>query len=342
MEDDEKHIDYILIGKYLSGNASRKEIHLVETWSNSSKENQAEYKRLRQLWEESDTLISTSPAPVNTKNAWNKLQQRIAEDENQELPDHKKSHATKTRNLFYYIQRVAAVLLLGVVIYSMYTLFQGPPEQLEVLSENTIKETSLPDRTKITLNEQSTISYPERFTSDKREVSLKGEAFFEVKPIKKKPFIIYAHNAVVRVLGTSFNVRAIEHEPEIIVTVAEGKVRLSDEDDIAYLILEKDEKGIFNRKTEHIEKYELTDGSDAFWKTKTLMFRETDLSTVFETLENVFDAEIEITDNEILSCRLTGKFQDMAVEDILEKIALNFNLTIIRNNNTFEISGNGC
>ena len=60
MGDDEKHIDYILIGKYLSGNASRKEIHLVETWSNSSKENQAEYKRLRQLWEEADTLISTT------------------------------------------------------------------------------------------------------------------------------------------------------------------------------------------------------------------------------------------------------------------------------------------
>jgi len=342
MRDDRKHIDYILISKYLSGNASQKEILLVETWCNSSKENQMEYEQLKQLWEEADTPVLTTPAPVNTKNAWNKLQQRIAEDEGEEATGQVRLLPSYNHNLYYFIPRVAAVFLIGVIIYSLFILFQGPPDQLEVISENTIKEASLPDKTTITLNEQTVVSYPERFTSDTREVSLKGEAFFEVRPLKKKPFIIYAHNAVVRVLGTSFNVRAIEQEPEITVTVAEGKVRLSDEDDIAYLILEKDEKGIFNKETGHIEKYELTDGSDAFWKTKTLMFRDTELSIVFKTLENVFDTEIEITDSEILSCVLTGKFQDMDVEDILDKIALNFNLTIIRNNNTFEISGNGC
>ena len=72
------------------------------------------------------------------------------------------------------------------------------------------------------------------------------------------------------------------------------------------------------------------------------MFRDTELATVFDTLEKLYDIEITTENKDILSCMLTAKFQDMNIEEILDKIAINFSLTIEKNDNTFEISGDGC
>jgi ferric-dicitrate binding protein FerR (iron transport regulator) len=117
---------------------------------------------------------------------------------------------------------------------------------------------------------------------------------------------------------------------------------LSDEEDVAYVILERNEKGILNRETGHIEKYEKAKGNEMFWKSRTLMFRDTELSAVFITLERLYEKKITIKNDKILSCVLTGKFEDMDLEEILDKIAISFNLTVLKNNDTFEISGDGC
>jgi ferric-dicitrate binding protein FerR (iron transport regulator) len=72
------------------------------------------------------------------------------------------------------------------------------------------------------------------------------------------------------------------------------------------------------------------------------MVRDKKLSTVFSTLELLYEAEIIIKNEDILSCKLSGKFQDENIDEILDRIAVIFNLTILKNNNTFEISGDGC
>jgi len=366
MKDEERHIDYDLLGKYLSGESSAEESQAVETWKTSSKANYDEFDRLARLWREADSLIGHTPAPVNLDAAWDRLQGRIFGDE--EIPDgsiagEKADSAkediyvekevgeapvrtigmrSKVRGLYYYGSRIAAVLVVGFLIYTVFFMTGGEPDKVEVFADNNITITDLPDETKVTLNENTKISYPEKFKSEERAVELTGEAFFEVARNEEKPFIVHAHNALVRVLGTSFNVRAVEEETEISVTVEEGKVRLSDEEDIAFVILEKNEKGIFNRDTGHIEKYERSEGGEMFWRSRTVMFRDTELSTVFDTLEKLYDTEILTKNKDILSCMLSAKFQDMNIEEILDKIAINFNLTIEKNDNTFEISGDGC
>jgi ferric-dicitrate binding protein FerR (iron transport regulator) len=366
MKDEEQHIDYDLLGKYLSGECSEEEAKSVETWRSSSKSNQDEFDRLARLWREADSLVGHTPAPVNLDTAWDKLHGRLFGDEvvtdksdkeektgvveddiskrekEIEIPVRTPGRETKVRHLSYYLSRIAAVLAVGLLVYSFFIMTGGDPEQVVVLAENDITITDLPDDTKVTLNENTKITYPEKFNSEERAVELTGEAYFEVERNEEKPFVVRAHNAVVRVLGTSFNVRAIEEETEISVTVEEGKVRLSDEEDVAFVILEKNEKGIFNRSTGHIEKYEKSEGGEMFWRSRTVMFRDTELSTVFETLEKLYDTEILAKNEDILSCMLSAKFQDMDLEEILDKIAINFNLTIEKNNNTFEISGDGC
>ena len=366
MKDEEQHIDYDLLGKYLSGECSEEEARSVETWRSSSKTNQEEFDRLARLWREADSLIGHTSAPVNLDAAWDRLQGRLFGDEVKSeksgieetrktakediLPKEEETETTvrtldretRVRPLSYYLSRIAAVLVVGLLVYSIFLMTSGDPEQVVVLAENDITVADLPDDTKVTLNENTKISYPEKFKSEERAVELSGEAYFEVERDEEKPFIVHAHNAMVRVLGTSFNVRAIEEETEISVTVEEGKVRLSDEEDVAFVVLEQNEKGIFNRSTGHIEKYEKSKGGELLWRPRTVMFRDTELSTVFDTLEKLYDTEIQVKNEDILLCMLSAKFEDNDIEEILDKIAISFNLTIEKNNTTFEISGEGC
>jgi ferric-dicitrate binding protein FerR (iron transport regulator) len=368
MKDEENHIDYDLLGKYLSGDANDEEVKIIEAWKASSQDNNAEFQRLAKLWMEAESLIGIKPAPVDTDAAWENLHGRLfgEEDISETGPEQPKTDTQplhkeiktgseeketidkpalkepKTRSLYFYATRVAAVVVMGFIIYAIFFMGGGIPDQVEVIAENSVTVTDLPDDSKITLNENSKITYPEKFKEKERKVELSGEAFFEVKPSEKKPFVVHAHNAVVKVLGTTFNVRAIESESEVSVTVEEGKVRLSDEEDVVFVLLERNEKGVFNRDTGHIEKYERAEGSEMFWRSRTIMFRDTKLSTVFSTLERLYEAEIIIKNEDILSCKLSGKFQDENIDEILDRIAVIFNLTILKNNNTFEISGDGC
>jgi ferric-dicitrate binding protein FerR (iron transport regulator) len=335
MKDEEQHIDYDLLGKYLSGECTEEEARSVEAWRSSSKTNQDEFDRLTR-----DEVV-TDKSDIEEK--LGVAEEDISTQEGEtEIPIRTSGGETKVRQLSYYLSRIAAVLVVGFLVYAVFFMSGGDSEQVVVLAENDITITDLPDDTKVTLNENTKITYPEKFKSEERAVELTGEAYFEVERDEEKPFVVRAHNAVVRVLGTSFNIRALEEETEVSVTVEEGKVRLSDEEDVAFVVLGKNEKGIFNRSTGHIEKYEKSEGDEMFWRSRTVMFRDTELSTVFEILEKLYDTEILAKNEDILLCMLSAKFQDMNIEEILDKIAINFNLTIEKNKNTFEISGDGC
>lgn len=81
----------------------------------------------------------------------------------------------------------------------------------------------LSDGTKVWLNSCSEIKFPDHFVEGKREVFIKGEAYFEVQSNVKNPFLVHTSNSVVEVTGTKFNVNSYSNEPNT-VTLLEGKV----------------------------------------------------------------------------------------------------------------------
>lgn len=99
-----------------------------------------------------------------------------------------------------------------------------------------ILKVNLSDGSEIWLNSGSIIKYPTQFTRDKREVYLEGEAFFKIKPDKKKPFIVNTGKIKTTVLGTSFNIRAYPEIDQIKVTVATGKVAIATKDKLLSLL----------------------------------------------------------------------------------------------------------
>ncbi|PZR29620.1 MAG: hypothetical protein DI535_02610 [Citrobacter freundii] len=85
----------------------------------------------------------------------------------------------------------------------------------------------LPDGSKVWLNAGSVIRYPASFTGSTRQVSVAGEAYFEVAKNPSKPFIVMVNGIRVQATGTAFNIKAYNNEPFVSITMTEGSVKVS-------------------------------------------------------------------------------------------------------------------
>jgi transmembrane sensor len=343
MSDRNENMDSGLVAKYLAGEANQEERFVVEAWISASAENQKEFLRFRKLWETSATEFNVVPADVNTDNAWGTIKKRISTVNNFPQGDTgQKKSKTIMHSIYRYAVSVAAAVILLVIGYILiFRQFSGQ-EKLEVVAVQKVRTSILPDSSYITLNLNSNISYPKKFKSGRREVTLSGEAYFNVKHIDDQPFVVIMKDACVHVLGTEFNIRNVAGEPEVTVTVTSGRVKFSDKDDISFVYLGQNEKGVLHRDSGLIEKFSDTDENELFWKTRTLLFRDTKLSVVFKTIEKIFKVNILVNNDSILDCKLTGKFTNASAEEILNKISLSFDLNVQKDNNNFNVDGNGC
>ena len=149
----------------------------------------------------------------------------------------------------------------------------------------------LSDGTKVWLNAESEIDYPIEFLGDKREVFLKGEAYFEVAPDPEKPFIVKTTSMQTRVLGTSFNINAYENEPNVYTTLLTGKVEvmLNKRGNASPVVLKPamqlkldKESGDFSVEKVRVE--EIT-----AWRYGVFMFAEDDIEVVTRMLSRWYD-----------------------------------------------------
>ena len=132
-----------------------------------------------------------------------------------------KEHEKSQKRLFIVITRkkrfipllVAALLLISLpFIWKSINTPESEQPRLEMIkiqvAHGEQKDLTLNDGTRVILDAGSSFEYPEKFISEAREVSFMGEGYFEVPTGKKKPFVVYAGQAVIKVVGTKFNIRA--------------------------------------------------------------------------------------------------------------------------------------
>ena len=155
--------------------------------------------------------------------AWNRLYQRLEKDGLLPEVNHHRQVA-----VFKWLS-VAAVFA-GCVFAGWYWLSKtGLPDRAMRVQYNEAQAptlaTLLEDGSVVYLSEQTTLKYPGRFEDKKREVTLQGEAFFEVKKQVERPFIVHTDVAIVEVTGTSFRIKSDHHE-SFTLTVHEGEVQV--------------------------------------------------------------------------------------------------------------------
>jgi ferric-dicitrate binding protein FerR (iron transport regulator) len=219
---------------------------------------------------------------------------------------------------------------------------------------------TLDDGSRVTLQPQSLLAYPEKFVGHQRKVYLSGEAFFLVEKDPKRPFFVYANELVTQVLGTSFNVRAYSEERDISVVVRTGKVSV--------FSLSKEEGNlktgegtnalskVMNR-TLLLPNQQVVFSRDRASLIKSLVlepvvlpapvvldfeFTDTPIREVFEKLSKAYGVDI-VYDEEVLgNCYLNASLDDLSFHDKLRLICKAINAQYEMLDAEIIITGNGC
>jgi transmembrane sensor len=188
----------------------------------------------------------------------------------------------------------------------------------------------LPDGSVVKMNAGSKLEYPSQFSEDKRKVKLSGEAYFEVIHDASHPFVVELNGAEVEDLGTSFNISAYPGKEKIEVNVTSGSVRLRELNinKDAVLVAGWNAKCIKGNGSIEVSK-ELSPNYLS-WLTKEVTFHHTPLSTVFESLENIYHVKIGYSNPEIAGISYTANFEKFELEDIVNVIAKTHHLKVTK------------
>lgn len=238
----------------------------------------------------------------------------------------------KFKLAFNMAVRAAAVLFIPLMVATgilLYKKINFKNEQQYAIQEITTplgvrSHIILPDGSAVSLNAESTIKFKVPFDQTIREVTLTGEAFFDVQKNPKVPFIVKSGNINVKVLGTRFNYKAYENENNVSVVLVEGKVSLNttgrQTDEV--VILKPGDRAIYDKISNQTV---LTNGKiDQYveWHNGRLVFDETPLPEVAVQLSRWFGVEITVDDPQIKNYRLTTTFENESLHEILELIRL--------------------
>ncbi|WP_421871531.1 FecR family protein [Marinoscillum sp.] len=238
--------------------------------------------------------------------------------------------------------RLAAVIALLLAVTAILYLNQ-PEETLSVPEMVMIKAApgqkrniQLADGTKVMLNSGSSLVYPKEFVDSIRQVTLYGEAFFDVKRNPQQPFLIESGQLTTRVLGTSFNVRSYTEERQIYVAVVTGKVQIESTAGRKEVLLPED-MGVFNKDDGTLNQTEFDPELLIGWTEGLLAFENQTLPEIFKSLEKWYGVKIEVDESLNLEGQYSGRYQNKPLEVILKGISYTSHFNYSINHKTIRI-----
>jgi transmembrane sensor len=310
-----------LLVKYLLGEASPAERRQVEAWIAEERTNQRYFEHFKLIWDKSRELAAHSTADEDM--AWQRFQQRM----NSGRSPRGMIRSFPQRSGWW---RVAAILIATAAIVSMIYYFTNNAAEapVTVAATNASQVDTLPDGSVITLNRHSSLSYPGKFSKDTRIVELQGEAFFSVTPDKDKPFIVHVNGITVKVVGTSFNIKATGDKTEIIVET--GLVQVINKRQT--ITVTPREKLVVAHPDSTLVKEKVTDQLYSYYRNKEFVCDHTPLWKLVQVLNEAYDAHIVIGANEIRNLPLTTTFNDESLDNILDIISKTLDITVTRDN----------
>jgi transmembrane sensor len=321
-----------LLEKYFAGNCNEREKAEIRSWYESFELDQDDVSSLSEDEREAFKILM-----------WNSIGSHIKDAENDNIFQLRKLWSTRFRSVIYWVTSSAAVLLiLFLVKYKVPSQNPVPENNEKVMvtnTSNTIRKVILSDSSMVWISPKSTLTYLKVFDKQKREVTLRGEAFFEVTKDHKRPFSIYTGNIMTKVWGTSFRIRSYTEDKTTKVDVVTGKVSVSvtgqkkknkvlnaasqTNDLNAGVMLLPNQGAVYDKQLDHLQKNkEVKDVSIDMWKKMSLSFNNTPIKEVFAVLNKSFHVHISSSDEKINSDYLKADFTNEnlpAIMEILEK-----------------------
>lgn len=319
--------DHLII-RYLSNEASAIDQEYLFDWVSRSNENKRVFDAYVTVWSKQ----ANGHHEFEAQPAMKKLNERINAYESSE----------KVKTIFWNRWNIAAAIIL--LIAAAFTLYRTGIDAYKADTKSLLTEfvtssspnaVTLSDGSHVTLNINSTLEYPEAFTGNSREVYLTGEGFFEIGKDSLKPFFIHAGNLTTRVVGTSFNINTAA--TGTVVSVATGSVRVYD--GTQEMLLKPYEKVTYSQNTFTKES---TDLSELAWHSRTLKFDDTPLDEVIKKLQQHYEVNIELKNDALKKCALTGTFTNETLETVLQAIEYSLDIVAAKKNDLITLSGKGC
>ena len=201
------------------------------------------------------------------------------------------------------------------------------------------------DGTRVWLNADSRLDYPESFAGKKtREVYLEGEAFFDVTENKEQPFIVNTSDLKVKVLGTAFNVRSYKKDNLIETTLVRGQVSISSKaEQGSAVILRPNQKVVYEKKSGKLMlKNQVDTEKSTSWRDGKLYFEDEAFSEIVKALERWYNVTIHVENTETLGCRFSAKIDNKTLEEVLDLFKFSENIDYRIDERVIYISGKLC
>lgn len=320
-----------LIGKVLAGEATGQEQQQVSAWLEESAANKAYFNNLKIIFDKA--AGNHVKIEFDTDAAWNKVKNKM--EKGRVLPLRQRAEAT-----IIWLRIAAGIAVaLGVVYFLNNPI--SPQKQLAIISADSTRQDTLPDGSTAFLNKKSELAYSYDAKAKSRKVKLKGEAYFTVKHDEENPFVIEAEDILVRDIGTEFNLKAYPEKDTIEILVTEGEVQFYTLYDSG-LNLKAGQRAIYSKRNKMFYRIEKPDTNILAYKTKVFSFNNTDLKSVVELLNEVYNAKIVLANKKLFDCRLTANYKEDNPAIIAEVIAETMNLTLTRKGEELILDGDGC
>ena len=207
----------------------------------------------------------------------------------------KRINKYSTRRLWTVAASFAAAAVVAVVAVFTYNNKVEPEMLVAHATVGEVLTVTLPDSSVVYLNSGSTLTYPKKFATDKRVVSLEGQGWFKVYASKTYPFYVNISEGMsLYVYGTEFDVAAYPQENNIEIYLASGNLNMLLPLKDVECSIKPNQKLTYDTLNESIDVANMADGMGYDWKEGNLCFRHSDMAEILTTLSRRFDVIIDM------------------------------------------------
>ncbi len=328
--------------KYIKGELTANERNDVLEWASKDKANELYIARLKNLH-----ISQNLPQEEATQEEVDNMLSIIRK---------KQSENIKTDNTKYfkinkkYFWRAASIILLAIVpgIYALSFLRKEhnierlltdvyvkalkyknvKPSKILYTPKGVKARLLLPDSSQVWLNSDTWIEYPDTFDSLVRNVTISGEAYFNVVKNPQRPMVVRTTKGFsIEVLGTEFNIKAYDNDNSAQATLFSGEINLLREQDNKILStkITQNQTVIINTESAGMNVSKVvkeTPSDDSAWKEGKIIFDATPVSEFIKTLERWHGVEFIVKDKEIMNYKITATFNSESIVQIMDLIQL--------------------
>ena len=305
-------INNILLIKYLRNELSEPEQESVLRWLGDKEENKEFLFGLKEAyllsrWEELSTRSQAAEG-------WKNMNERIGQSTEQ----------LKSPRLRKVMQYAAATVVIFMIGFGLHDQISTEKIVYNTVETSTGEQSTLflNDGTKVKLNENSKLIYPTGFNSSSRNVTLHGEAYFEVTHDTHKPFLVNIGTYTVKVLGTKFNIDAYPEQVYVYTSLKEGKIQVVENTPESKIVseLKPGTQLSYNKRTGEYFVKEVDTDQVTDWMNGRMVIKRQTLEEVVQRLEQKYHYTINIQNLQLNKLSYNITIDKESLEEILSNI----------------------